>query len=465
MMKKIVLTLLIVSMLYTMCACAVRNPGSSAPAGSSANSPAPDSGETGEPPQAVGTDRFYEARGVSGYDEAAFGSFTWNRDGTFWVQDLNTINVIGPDNGLIKAVSLDETKLPSSYNLTWGGSRILAIRNNMQNGEYSYEYGAVYQADGKISLCGVSVWDMDGNLIKDYPAFPLGAEDAESWTPTAPDGAKLDWWNALYDGITVYWLDDHTIAINGHNRIVIYDLDSDTGRMVDDMSAIVEKYGKFGVYYGVDYNSCYTDNGNFYYLAHRDEEKSNTVGTIWKVGKDERQASVMFEGKEFTHLYMDGSTMVLTESLADASGYKLWWADAVQGVLNEMGDYAVHVPIVLDEGRASMSGDAAQLYCYDTKQLKENALTVVDTGDAYGLHGTRLTAGGDLQFVYSAFDENDETPISFYLYDAKTGERKLIAAYYLYSQLLLSPDKNSCVVYGAGEQGDMPRVRVVKLDQ
>lgn len=454
-MKKLVSALLGACLSFVLCACASRS--TEPPAAASLTDPPVSDGGTQEPPEAA--DHAYMARGVSADSGSSFGRFGWQRDGTLWVQDLNTIHIIGLDNSLVKTVTLDDTKLPPYYNLTWSGGMILAARAASRG----HEFGAVYQAGGKISLCNVSVWDMDGNLIKEYPAFPLGADEAD-WTPAAPDGTKLDWWHGIYEGMEIYWLDSHTLAINGHSRVIIYDLDSDTGRVVDDMSGLVDKYGKFGVYYGVDYNFCYVHDGTLYYLSHRNEEKSNTAGTVWKVGKDEARASVMFEGKEFTHLYMDDGVMALTQAVEDPYGYNLWWADTQSGTLREMGNYEVHIPVILDQGRVSMSGDA-RLYCYDTRSPEESALTVVDTGDGgvYGLFGTRLADGG-LQFVCSGFNPDEDPLVSFYLQDAKTGGKTLIGQDGLYSGLLMNPERSHCVIYGAGERDGQPRVRVVKLD-
>jgi len=475
-MKKALSTLLIVCILAATCAC--NNGGAEISSIISAEDPVVDNsnsmhvsegdGGVEEPSRPVDPNRFYEARAVPEYGNYTYGHSAWSSNGSFLFQDLNTVNVIDRNNTLLKTITLDESKLPPAYILTWSDDWILAIRKYDDNNPY--EYGAVYLADGKINLCGVSVWDMDGKLVKEYPSFPLGfddfPEDGEERVLTNPEGVAVDWSNGLYDGILVYWLDNHTIAINGHNRVILYDLDSDTGRVVDDMAEMIDKYGKFSVYYGVDYNFCYVYNGDFYYLSHREDEKANTSGTIWRVGKDDTEASVMFEGKDFTHLYMDDSRMILTQTVDEPEyGYNLWWADARQGILNEMGFYKTNIPIMIDEQRVSMRSDTPELYCYDMEQQGESALTVFEPGasGARDLFGTRLSSDGSLQFVCSEFHDDEELPISFYALNAEDGEKICIYEGYLYDKLLLSPDKSCGVVFSSGESEDLPQVRIILL--
>lgn len=457
-MPKVLSAVLAVFILIAVCSCNNKaSPGASlkAPAGDSSSGASSSEAPTAP---AADSDRFYRARGTPHAGNYPSGYSAWASDGTLWVQDLNTIQVIGRDNALIKTVTLDQSKLPPAYILTWDVGGILAARAPTEDNRY--EYGAVYQADGKIALCGVSLWDADGRLIKEYPAFSLNGDDSQA--AITPAGVSIDWWHGLNDGVLIYWLDDHTIAINGHKRIILYDLDNDTGRVVDEMVALVEKHGKFGVYYGVDYNFCYVNDGNFYYLAHKSEEKANSSGTVWRVGREDAKASVLFEGREFTHLYMDRGAMALTEHIDSPEyGYNLWWADTRQGALNEMGFYKVHIPFVIDGTRIAMRSDESALYCYDMAQPKDRALTVVEPKEAVrDLFGTRLSLEGELQFVVSAADSGEDMPLSIYVLDAKSGVRRRICESDAYDRLSLSPDKSCGALFRSSQQNGLPQVCV-----
>ena len=416
--------------------------------------------------QPIDLNRFYDARVAT--DSGIFSSwyFGWNRDGSFWIPDLNTIRVIDRDNHLIKTITLDEDKLPPVYDLTLYENRILAIGN--QSRDSWHEYGAVYQAGGKISLCGISLWDTEGNLVKEYPSIPLSS-DEEGYLTTTPDGTTIDWRRGLYDG-NVHWLDDHTLALDAHSRVIIYDLDSDTGRVVDDdMAELIEARGKFGGYYGVAFNSCYVSNGDFYYLSYKNEAKVNTVGTVWRVGKDDEKASVMFEGKEFTHLCMNESTMVLTEKVDKPEyGYNLWWVDARQGILNEIGYYQVNIPIFINGPRISMYSDNSEKYCYDTEKPKESALTVFKPEDpGIGImFGTHLSSDETLQYIVRvAADNTENAPMSLCVMDAKNGKNTCIYDEgSVYDDFLLSPDESCGVVFSSSNPNGFPQVRVIRLD-
>ena len=460
-MKKALPALLAICILTAACACGNRassgaSSGTSAGGGSGGapSSEAP-AAPTAEP------DRFYKARGTPYAGHYSSGYAAWNSDGALWVQDLNTVQVIGRDNALIKTVTLDQSKLPPAYILTWNDRRILVASAPTEDNWH--EYGAVYQADGKIALCGVSLWDVNGGLIKEYPAFSLSGGDGQ--TAVTPAGVNIDWWHGLYDGVLIYWLDDHIIAINGHKRVILYDLDSDTGRVVDEMVALVEKHGKFGVYYRVDYNFCYVNDGDFYYLAHKNEEKANSFGTVWRVGKEDAKAAVLFERREFTHLYMGHGAMALTEAVdAPEYGYNLWWADAPQEALNGMGFYKVHIPFIIDGTRIAMHSDGSALYCYDMAQPKDRALTAVEPKEAVReLFGTRLSPDGGLQLVISAADSGEDRPLSIYVLDAKSGARRRICESDVYDRLSLSPDKSCGALFRSSQQDGLPRVRVLPL--
>jgi len=461
---------LIGCILVVMCACNNQTTQPSSAISTDTNSSAFEEDGEEASQQDVDPNRFYKAQGAF-RDDSYFSWYSgWNRDGSFWIQDLNTIKIIDRDNRLLKTITIDASKLPLSYNLTLNEDKILAIYN--QSEDNWDEYGAVYHADGEISLCGVSIWDLNGKLIKEYSPFPFDGDKAartgEDNALTTPDGAIIDWWRNLYDGALVYWLDDHTIAINAHSQVIIYDLDNDTGRIVDEMVELVEKHGKFGVYYGVDMNFCYVYNGDFYYLAHKNEEKGNSAGTIWRVGKDDAEATSMFEGKEFTHLYMNEQTMVLTEMVESSEyGYNLWCADALQGALNEMGYYQINIPIYINGPRISMYSDKSEKYCYDTEQPAESALTVFNPQDAGvgQIFGTFRSTEGNLKFIVSVSDATENAPISFCVMNAVSDEK--ICIYKegnIYDKFLISPDESCGVVFGLGNQDNLPQVRVIRLD-
>lgn len=340
----------------------------------------------------------------------------WDVDGNFVFQNENTLITLTPDNKMLERVTFPEEQLPpGGCALIWNGSRVLAVSQK------SNHSGAVYFTDdGGVYLANVTLFDRQGGLIRQYPQSQLWDEDAPGpevvYLLPATQGTRVVGCAGLTaDGFDwVYWLDDETAVFNCHSRVVLYNFATDTGRVVDDMSALVEKHGKFGVYYGVESFQCGVADGCFYYLAHRNEEKSNTVGTIGCMDKD--GASELFDGKEFWHLFV-GDRALVAAAHTSSEGDVLCRIDPKTLEMQEIWQGEIGLPLVENGSLIAFTG-------YTWKEDGPYTIAYVYDRDTGGSSGYDLGQGNSRKLLPRKVDGS-----LWLYYDLYQGEESADWAY------------------------------------
>lgn len=120
---------------------------------------------------AVRSEAFYPAEaGYTDYDGSPIQGWSgWNADGTFTFQNRNTLTTLSRENQVLETITLPEEALPGSeYSLDRSDDYILTLSNPAGMNE---PYGAVYYTDsGTVCLANLTLFDRQGNLVRQYPA-------------------------------------------------------------------------------------------------------------------------------------------------------------------------------------------------------------------------------------------------------------------------------------------------------
>lgn len=262
---------------------------------------------------------FYPSAGA--YMEYGFeyirGKAEWNGDNTLTFQHENTIKTISTENEILKTVELPKEYLPEDggYDLSWNEKYILAIDKQVES---SWDqYGVVcFDDDGKVVLANVALFDLEGNLVKEYNKGAFGRYNENGkYEICFPDEKIFEYNRCCYlaDGNRTYWLDEDKVIFECHLFVGYYDFSKDEGKMLDDMSKYGELYGKFDVYYGVQSPQCGVLDGDFYYLSANVEQNGKTKNTIWKA--NENGTEELFGGKGFWHFFVGREVLIAVEEI------------------------------------------------------------------------------------------------------------------------------------------------------
>lgn len=400
-------------------------------------------------PEAGDPERFYPAAmAVSDPDAVSEERlYRWNQDGTLTFQSKNELHTLSAENRLLETVTLPAEHLPrdTGYSLTWSDSRILSLSAGWREDDlFSVVY---FTDDGGVHLANVTLFDRQGKLIRQYPQSQVHgyseAGEHEIYLPASEGETVIDYAN-LGEDSPVYWLDGETAIFNCHSRVVLYDFSADEGKILDDMSDLVDEHGKFGVYYGVDFSQCGVIDGSFYYLAHRDEQKANTSGTVWRA--DKNGAVQLLEGKEFYHLFV-GNRALVAVSHTDQEGIDQVYCAAQNLQLEKVWEGSPSISFT-DGSRISFSNRFGQngtvLFSYD---YKGGELASYELGEILQIDRlfTRMQ-NGSLCWYYTVFQDGVTTD---YVHNTSTGQTEELPEGALGMMLSLSPDGNSFLEYDA----------------
>lgn len=353
---------------------------------------------------------------IQGNDAPA--RYRWNGDGTLTFQEQNRLHTLFPENKLLETVTIPAEHLTADtcYQFIWGDKYLLAV-----TADFSRPGVVYFTDDGGVHLANVTLFDRQGQLVRQYHAGPIYDNDSvpQEFLPPVPEGTKLVDCCGLYDGEEplAYWLDDETAIFNGRSHIVLYDFANDTGRVLDDMSELKEKYGKFFVYYGAHWDQCGVMDGSFYYLARREEEKGYT---LWRA--DKNGAEELFGGKEYWHLFVGQDALVLVDSvdpMAGDSASRVYIATPGENQPKEVCQGNLAIPFQ-ENGcyltfQNTFGRDDTVLYAYrrDTGELFQHDLgQVVQVNDLWVAE-----VEGSLRYYYTTFVNGTETD---WVYDTAT---------------------------------------------
>lgn len=349
---------------------------------------------------------FYRSRGMLTPEQRDIpAGYGWNPDGTFTFQNENTINTLSPENQLLETVTIPVEQLTkgSGYQFSWSDTYILAVAADYGAGGMVY-----FTDDGGVHLANVTLFDRKGQLVRQYPAGKIYDDESGGYLLPAPEGTAVTDGCSLYTGgeSPVYWLDSTTAVINGHSHVVFYDFAADTGRVLDDMSDLKEKHGKFFVYYGVYASQCGVAGGSFYYTTRRTEEEGIHGGTVWRA--DKNGAVELFDGKKVSHLFVGSNGLVMScemEPDDPESGRKIYYAapgeNSLRGV--DMGNVSVffrecgkYLAFMHTFGKEDT---VLYAYRFDTGELSNHSLGQVVQVDDLWLR----QVDGSLRYYYTTF--------------------------------------------------------------
>ncbi len=344
------------------------------------------------------------------YDPARY---RWDRDGTLTFQEQNRLHTLSPENELLETVTIPKEHLAADtcYQFIWGDKYLLAVTAE------SYRPGVAYfTEDGGVHLAGVTLFDHQGQLVRQYDTIWVSREDGFTIDETRSTG-----YCTLYDS---EWLDGETAIFNCHSHIILYDFAADTGRVLDDMSDVKEKYGKFFTYYGADINECGVMDGSFYYLARREEEKGHTLWRADKNGVEE-----LFDGRVYWHLFVGQDALLLADSvdmMANGSDERVHivtpgedqpkeiWRGSLSMPFMESGWYLTFQNTYgsLDTVLYACHRDTGELFQHDLERIVQvNDLWVAEIEGSLRYYYTTFVEGTETDWVYdTASDTTTQLP-------------------------------------------------------
>ena len=349
-------------------------------------------------------------------------------DGTacFWLDEGNTLVVpnkgemqyIGLDNQLIKTVTIPDDKLSEYYWPAFTDNRIFIYDMDL----------SVCNVDGEWIVANGSIWDSDGNLVREFLDLEYRYED-DSPVPLAryflSDGRELELGEGVTNisgSISPVWINDDLIALNSGNRLFLYRISTDTVTLVDDMSEWMNKYGKMQVYYGIR-QTVIPVGESCYYFAHKNEEESNVsgAGTVWYA--DETGSKVLFDGQEFSRLIYENGMLLMIEWIDDDSSTqttRLFYATDRDLTLRELASWDGFYNVDHASGGYFMIKEDNEPYRFYALNTADATLSdfvpQIENCHQYNILGIRQD-NGSLQYMYSAFIDGEE---DYYIYDAKT---------------------------------------------
>lgn len=235
------------------------------------------------------------------------------------------------------------------------------------------------------------------------------------------DGRKISSWAEISHIQTIAWIDQDLVVLNGHDRLFFYRISNDTLTLVDDMSDWMAKYGKSQVYYGIA-DMMPTKNGCFYF-AHKNEEKSNIVGTVWYA--DETGIKVLFDGQEFNRVAYENGMLLLigwdgNRGANQIGTTHLWYANDDDLTLRKKAIWDG----IFDVRRMangyimiSQNEEPYRFYVMDTSDTTLSSYVPrIKNCWQYNFLGIRKD-GDSLQYIYSSFIDG---VAAYYLYDTQT---------------------------------------------
>ena len=385
--------------------------------------------QEGQAPQ--GNDEFYPISGSQPHHTRYF----WLSDGKIIaVPNKGEIQYIGLNNQLVNAVTIPDDKLIGDYEIVLADNRILVMGNDLSGLHRTF---MTIKTEGEWILVNGSFWDDEGNIIRELRNFRLdGLNNPED----NPDGSDREF---LLDSreivvedmlpVTPVWINNDLIAVHWFSHLFFYRISTDTLTLVDDMSDWIGKYGNFQVYYGVDVVMP-TENG-CYYFAHKNEEKSNSAGTVWYA--DEAGTEVLFDGREFRRVIYENGMLLMIDWPDDMNATRLWYATDSDWTLRELAAwdsfYSIQERVTNGCFVLIDDNEPYRFYSIDTLDAALSSyVPQIENCRQYEVWGVRKN-NGSLQYIYSTFIDGE---LDYYIFDTGTGtNRKLDSSPFPYTNI------------------------------
>jgi len=354
--------------------------------------------------------------------------WTWLEEGTLLaVQDYGNIRYIDLNNQLVSELTIPEHILTGDYRISIADNRIFvsgggAARRRSDIPDRRPESLAVCKVGDEWILVNGSIWDSDGNLIREFLQYDsiLNAFGSEIGRELS-DGREVEISISMYrdSAEPPVWVNDDLVAINFYSRLFFYRISTDTLTLAVDISEWMNNLssGIMHVYYGIAYIMP-TENGVFYF-AHKDEEKASTVGTVWYA--DETGSQVLFDGQQFSYVLNYDGMLLMGETHTTMNNTKLWYATDDDWTLRELvfWDWR-HMPRRPNNGYFTFIRSYIPYTFHAIDALDASIISSHNPqieSNQYSILGIRKI-GDFLQYIYAAWIDGD---YYFYIYDEGTG--------------------------------------------
>lgn len=353
-------------------------------------------------------------------------SYKWLNGGNLLaVPNNGTIQYIDLDNQLVNTVVIPPDKLIGGYRLEISDNRIMVMGVYDYNGQKNAGYMCVCFTDGEWVLANGSIWDNNGNLLREFLRLQETSQDAglEHWG-TLPDGRivqKRE--DVCIPEDRVYWLSDDLIALGGQSRLFFYNLSTDVLTLVDDMSGWVQDVGKMQSHLGIVSIMPAANGIGCYYFAHKNEKKWNEGRTVWYA--DESGIRELFGGQEFSRvIYGNGMLIMIKEidnpATAQTEITRLWYATDDDLTLREIDSWdGMYTIERATKGYIALIGwiEPYRFYIIDTADATVSSyVPQIENCTQYEILGVRNN-DGSIQYIYTTFIEGET---GYYLYDTET---------------------------------------------
>ena len=371
-----------------------------------------------EAPHPVESDTFYPI--------GANTAYKWLDGGKLLaVPDGGTIQYIDLGNRLVNTVTIPADKLIGNYQFAISDNRIFVMGGYDDSGLYNAGNLSMCFTGGEWVLANGSIFDDKGNLLREFLQFretdpDTGADHCGSLS----DGRIVQSWEdvSIPEG-RVCWLTDDLVVLNGHSRLFFYRLSTDTLTLVDDMSDWMQKYGKMQAYYGIANVMPAVNGSGCYYFAHKNEEKSNAVGTV--LYADETGARELFGGQEFSKAVFENGMLVMIDRVdnpeaTQAETMRLWYAMGDDLTIRELASWEGNY--ILERAATGYIAlvewnEPYRFYVIDTADASVSSyVPQIENCNQYEILGVRKN-GGSLQYIYTTFIDGET---GYYLYDTQT---------------------------------------------
>lgn len=412
--------LLIVAALCLFSACTTAEPslGSSDEYGPSADVPRRQESHLDEPPEEVLT------KGGEFYPMGE-GGYTWLYAGrTLAIQDGGTVRYIGLDNQVQNTFVLPRERQIGDFRLLLHDNRIFVIGGS-GNEPGAGEMQAVFTG-GEWVLTNAAIFDEQGSLLREFPHYAANEEwESGEAFGQLDDGRVIAKWEDTSAPEPV-WIDEDLLVLNARSRLFFYRISTDTLTLADDLSDWMLPYGKMQAYYGVDQVMPY--GAGCYYFVHRNEEKSNNVGSVWYA--DESGARALFDGQEFSSFACSSEAMILLDWVGqdeESGGFtdtKIWHVRADREELVELAELPGQLISHRTIGSYMTLEDLLQqgIYLIGPRGSMESLRPAIEGCENFDLLGIR-DDGLSRTYLYAALIGEQEV----YFLNAISGETRMLS--------------------------------------
>jgi len=405
-----------------------------------------------EPPQR--SDKFHPIVG----GDSHITLWAWLHGGSILaVRDHGNIRYLDLYNRLIGEVNIPEHMLVGNYRISLYDNRIFVANGNgarrrPDNPDQRPGDFTVVQVDGEWILTNGSIWDGEGNLIRefvhhDHILDAFSNRRGSILSDGRQSQMRLSMWEWGIGPPT--WINEDLVAIQFSERLFFYRISTDTVTLAADLSEWFRTANliHMHVFYGIGYIMP-AENGVFYFA--RDDEVEVNFGTVWFA--DETGAQQLFDGQRFSSMrYHNGMLLMVDEGQNFNDGIKLWYATSDDWTLRELA-YWDHWHNSQRAGNGFFSfveGWRRDFRAIDTASAAIITVYTPPIENAnFSILGIREVEGS-LQFIYSVQISGPQ--LYFYIYDQGSGiTRELDRRLYTQSNGLNEPRTHFVELYPSG---------------